>query len=199
MIIQKSLPSKLKASLDFPKQVIALFPVSWKGEKTLTLVADTPDASLDVFLFFQPRGADVFSINKRTEQKAPRTRIRVYARSLMGGSSRFSFSAICFVASHAQGSEVFFSHHALLLSPKATVRTTPALEICTDDVRAAHAASVGSFDEMVIWYLTSRGLSEKKANALVIEGFLAQDLSFLSHAPSRLSLERHLNRIPSLV
>ena len=42
-----------------------------------------------------------------------------------------------------------------------------------DDVTAGHAASVGRVDPLQLYYLMSRGISQKEAERLVIHGFLS--------------------------
>ncbi|WP_342488606.1 Fe-S cluster assembly protein SufD [Cytobacillus sp. FSL W7-1323] len=61
----------------------------------------------------------------------------------------------------------------LMLSEKARGDANPILLIDEDDVTAGHAASVGRVDPLQLYYLMSRGISQKEAERLVIHGFLA--------------------------
>ncbi|SEB07829.1 Fe-S cluster assembly protein SufD [Thalassobacillus cyri] len=61
----------------------------------------------------------------------------------------------------------------LMLSKDARGDANPILLIDEDDVTAGHAASVGRVDPMQLFYLMSRGMSQKEAERLVIHGFLA--------------------------
>jgi Fe-S cluster assembly protein SufD len=58
------------------------------------------------------------------------------------------------------------------LSRKAEVDAKPELEIYADDVVCAHGATVGELDATQLFYLTSRGIPEAKARAMLIEAFL---------------------------
>ena len=60
---------------------------------------------------------------------------------------------------------------ALLLSRKAEVDAKPELEIYADDVVCAHGATVGELDATQLFYLTSRGIPEAQARAMLIEAF----------------------------
>ena len=60
-----------------------------------------------------------------------------------------------------------------MLSEKARGDANPILLIDEDDVTAGHAASVGRVDPMQLYYLMSRGISQREAERLVIHGFLA--------------------------
>ena len=41
-----------------------------------------------------------------------------------------------------------------------------------NDVEASHAATVGQMDEMQLYYMQSRGLSEMESMALLMSGYL---------------------------
>jgi Fe-S cluster assembly protein SufD len=76
------------------------------------------------------------------------------------------------VAEDAQKTDGQQMSRALLLSRKAEVDAKPELEIYADDVVCAHGATVGELDATQLFYLTSRGIPEAKARAMLIEAFL---------------------------
>ena len=47
----------------------------------------------------------------------------------------------------------------------------PQLEIWADDVKCAHGSAVGPLDENQIFYLQTRGLSEKDAKKMLLFSF----------------------------
>ena len=59
----------------------------------------------------------------------------------------------------------------LILSPKAHADSIPGLEILTDDVKCSHGATVGQIDQEQVFYLLSRGIPQRKAERLIVEGF----------------------------
>ena len=61
----------------------------------------------------------------------------------------------------------------LMLSGNARGDANPILLIDEDDVTAGHAASVGRIDDMQLYYLQSRGITQQEAERLIIHGFLA--------------------------
>lgn len=69
-------------------------------------------------------------------------------------------------SSRSKGSQ---EEDVLLLSPKVKTDSIPMLLCEEDDVEGAHAATVGQIDEAKLFYLMSRGFSEKEAEKLVIE------------------------------
>ncbi len=60
----------------------------------------------------------------------------------------------------------------LMLFEHARGDANPILLIDEDDVQAGHAASVGRVDPDQLYYLMSRGISQREAERLVIHGFL---------------------------
>lgn len=58
----------------------------------------------------------------------------------------------------------------LVLGEQAKAVARPLLYIKENDVQAGHAMSVGTFDEDTLFYLLSRGLSEKEAKHYLILG-----------------------------
>ena len=61
---------------------------------------------------------------------------------------------------------------ALLLNKDVEFDAKPELEIYADDVKCSHGSTSGNLDENSIFYLMSRGLSQKQSKQLLIEGFI---------------------------
>jgi Fe-S cluster assembly protein SufD len=67
----------------------------------------------------------------------------------------------------------------LLLSTKARIDTKPELEIIADDVRCAHGATVSQLQEDELFYLRSRGITEREATSLLLRGYCQEVISQL--------------------
>ncbi len=59
----------------------------------------------------------------------------------------------------------------LVLSDDARMDSIPGLEIEADDVMCSHAATFGTLEEHIIFYLMSRGIERPMAELMVIDGF----------------------------
>lgn len=70
-------------------------------------------------------------------------------------------------SSRSKGKE---EEYVMLLSPKVKNKAMPLLLCDEDDVSGEHAAASGRIDENKLFYLMSRGLSEKESKKLIIEG-----------------------------
>ena len=94
-----------------------------------------------------------------------------YYRGVAGGNGRAVFNTAVVVHPGADETEARQSNANILLSARAEVDTKPELEIYADEVVASHGATVGQLDEQAVFYLRSRGLSEKDARQLLTTAF----------------------------
>jgi Fe-S cluster assembly protein SufD len=90
---------------------------------------------------------------------------------VLGGRSRGVFNGRALIKPGADGSSVRQSNANLLLSDLAEMNTKPELEIYADEVEASHGATVGQLDEIAVFYLRSRGLSEDAARRILTGAF----------------------------
>ncbi len=82
-------------------------------------------------------------------------------KCVINGKAHSVFNGKIFVRKDAQRIDSFQENRNLLLSRKGLVNTKPQLEIFADDVVCTHGATVGQLEEDEVFYLKSRGLSEK--------------------------------------
>lgn len=73
------------------------------------------------------------------------------------------------VEKSAKYSKVFQNSQSILLEKYARVHAIPRLKIFIDELEARHGATTGSIDEDELFYLKSRGISEKKAKKIILE------------------------------
>lgn len=71
----------------------------------------------------------------------------------------------------AQKIDAFQQNNNILISDKATINAKPQLEIFADDVKCSHGCTIGQLDEDALFYLRSRGIGLKEANALLMYAF----------------------------
>jgi len=98
---------------------------------------------------------------------------QISQRGVLSGRTTAIFNAIGKIEDGATRANAEQESRLLMLSADARGDANPILLIDEDDVTAGHAASVGRIDEMQLYYLQSRGISQEEAERLVIHGFLA--------------------------
>ncbi len=92
-------------------------------------------------------------------------------KGVMDDNSKGIFNGKIFVRPHAQKTNAFQSNRNILVSDTATINTKPQLEIWADDVKCSHGCTSGQLDEEALFYLRSRGISEKSAKAMLLYAF----------------------------
>ena len=83
------------------------------------------------------------------------------------------------VKNTAQKTDAYQLSRALILDDRAEFNAKPELEIYADDVKCSHGSTSGSIDLDSIYYLKSRGIPEKEAYQMLINGFLCEVLEKL--------------------
>jgi Fe-S cluster assembly protein SufD len=84
------------------------------------------------------------------------------------------FNGKIIVRSDAQKTNAFQKNHSLVLSKKAKMNSKPQLEIFADDVKCSHGATIGQLNKEALYYMRSRGLSNKEAVSVLKQAFLTE-------------------------
>ena len=93
-------------------------------------------------------------------------------KNVLNDQSKGVFQGKIFVGQEAQKTDAYQLSRALLLNDNAEFNAKPELEIYADDVKCSHGSTSGSIDLNSIHYLKSRGIPEKEAYKMLINGFL---------------------------
>lgn len=107
---------------------------------------------------------------------------RVMIRGIAKNAADVKVTGTIIIGKKAQGVDDFLEMKLLLLGGESRAWAEPKLEIEANDVKASHAATVGQVDAEQKFYLQSRGLSEKRAEAMLVEGFLSQVIDKINSA-----------------
>lgn len=84
------------------------------------------------------------------------------------------FNGHVMVQRDSQNTNAFQTNKNILLTDEASIDTQPFLEIYADNVKCSHGATVGQLDEDAMFYLRSRGISERNARMLLMYAFAAE-------------------------
>ena len=108
------------------------------------------------------------------DHAVPHGASREIFRAVVDDRGHSVFQGRIIVRPHAQKTDAKMMTRALLLSDEAEADNKPELEIFADDVTCGHGATTGALDESLLFYLRARGLSEKEAQALLIQAFVGE-------------------------
>ncbi len=92
-------------------------------------------------------------------------------KGILDENATGAFNGKIYVSKDAQKTLAYQKNSNLLLSPAARMNSKPHLEIYADDVKCSHGATIGSIDAEAMFYLRSRGITEKEARQLLMYAF----------------------------
>lgn len=92
-------------------------------------------------------------------------------KAILSGNSAGVFNGKIMVEKIAQKTNAYQQNDTILLSEKATMNTKPQLEIFADDVKCSHGCTIGELNKEALFYLKTRGMAQKKAEALLTLAF----------------------------
>jgi Fe-S cluster assembly protein SufD len=101
-------------------------------------------------------------------------------KGILDDKATASFNGKIYVSPDAQKTEAFQRNNNILLSDDAKIYTKPHLEIYADDVKCSHGATVGQLDNEALFYIKTRGISEKEAKYLLMYAFANEIISKIS-------------------
>ena len=103
---------------------------------------------------------------------APHTTGQITSKSISKDGGRSSYRGLVRVERGARHAKCNVVCDALILDPRSRSDTYPYIEVAEQDVTIGHEASVSRIGEEQLFYLTSRGLTESEASAMIVNGFI---------------------------
>jgi Fe-S cluster assembly protein SufB len=103
---------------------------------------------------------------------APDTSSVITSKSISRGGGRATYRGLLKVAEGSHRAKSSVVCDALILDEDSRSDTYPYINIGENDVTIGHEATVSKIGEEQLFYLTSRGLSETEAAALIVAGFV---------------------------
>jgi len=103
---------------------------------------------------------------------APYTTSSIISKSISKGNGRSTYRGLCKVHKGAHHARSNVECDALLINDTSRTDTYPYIEIEENDANVGHEASVSKIGEEQLFYLTSRGISEEEAMAMIVRGFI---------------------------
>jgi len=140
-----------------------------KNFSELDLAGEGANGRMSGFYFTD--GSQHLDHDTQQNHFAPHTTSDLLFKGALKGKSRSVWQGMIYVAPGAQKTDGYQANRNLVLSPDARADSIPGLEILADDVRCTHGATVGKMEQEPLFYLKSRGIPEKDAELLMVEGF----------------------------
>lgn len=113
-------------------------------------------------------------------------------KGILTDKAKGVFNGKIMVRPDAQKTNAFQKNHSLVLSKTASMNSKPQLEIFADDVKCSHGATIGQLNKEALYYMRSRGLSEKEAISVLKQAFLTEITDLIKIDPVREKVEQML-------
>jgi Fe-S cluster assembly protein SufD len=149
-------------------------------------------AECGLYGLFVGRGTQHLDQRTTIDHARPRCVSRQLYKGILDDAARGVFHGTVVVRQDAQKTDAVQTNKNLLLSNRALVNSTPALEILADDVKCKHGSTTGQLDAAALFYLRSRGIGEEAARALLTWAFAADVAERIPAAAVRSEVEREL-------
>lgn len=128
--------------------------------------------NIDIFGLYVGKNNDKFEINTRQNHAEPNSKSNLLIKGVFYDESKFLYKGLVRIEKKAQKSHAYQKNQNLLMSSNTFVDSKPYLEILANDVFCTHGSTTGKLNKEEILYLNSRGINTKKAEKLLVNGFI---------------------------
>ncbi len=150
------------------------------------------DAVSDIKVLYFADNADGLKVRVRNDFHKRDSSGNITVKGVVANKAKVEIFGEIGIAQTAGGTDSSLDQHALICGKGSRVRQLPILEINTNDVKAAHGATVSKVQDADLFYFLSRGISKDIAFMLSVNGFLASLLGdiedFGEHYDSMIAL-----------
>lgn len=167
------------------------------------VVFSAPGGDAELLGVYFADAGQYFENRLLVDHSVPNCRSRVFYKGALQGQTaesavegrRSPEARTCWVGDvlirkNATNTDTYETNNNLILSDGARADAIPNLEIQTGEiVGAGHAATVGRFDDLEVFYLMSRGIPAAEARRLIIRGFFSEVISRIPVESLREDLE----------
>ena len=145
------------------------------------IILDLREPKIDIEIFedteiygiFVGHGEDLSNSELTVIHNKPHLKSLTVVKAVVFDNSKFDMIGNLVINKGAKFTDAYLRLDALIMSTDASARVIPSLEITENDVKGGHGATVGQVNQEQLFYLQSRGLDKKKAENLLVDGFLA--------------------------
>jgi Fe-S cluster assembly protein SufD len=151
----------------------------------LNVVLEAEHSEAHLYGLYFPRGETHIDNHTIVDNVKPNCFSNEFYKGVLSDKATGVFNGKIYVRQPAQKTNAYQSNKNILLSNEASINSKPQLEIFADDVKCSHGCTVGQLDEEALFYLRSRGISEKTAKSLLVHAFADDILEHIKPEPIR--------------
>jgi len=118
-------------------------------------------------------GSQTIDISSAQMHQKSHTTSDFILKGIVHDKAHAVYRGTIFIDKQAHRTNASQENKNILLSDFARAHSIPSLEVLNHDVQCSHGSAVGQFDKEQLFYAQARGLEEKVAKKLLLEGFLS--------------------------
>ncbi len=103
---------------------------------------------------------------------APHTSANINTRTISKAGGQATYRSAVKVTPNADHATCSVNCESLMLDDISRSDTLPVMDIQGDEADIGHEAKIGRISDEAVFYLTSRGISEEEARAMIVRGFV---------------------------
>ena len=103
---------------------------------------------------------------------APHTSANINTRTISKDGGKATYRSAVKVTKNAPYAQCSVNCESLMLDNASRSDTLPTMDVEGDEANIGHEAKIGRISDEAIFYLTSRGIEEKEARAMIVRGFV---------------------------
>ncbi len=163
---------KIGKNSDVKMSFAVLAGKSFKTKINVDFNGENSSLSLPVILM--PSKDESFDFQTIVNHNVGCCNSKQIVRSVVADNGVSDFYGLVKVAQNAQKTETEQVNNNILLSDESRALSKPQLEIYADDVKCSHGSTTGMLDKEALFYMRSRGISEKTAQNLLLDAFVGE-------------------------
>ncbi|MFB6113035.1 MAG: Fe-S cluster assembly protein SufD [Halodesulfurarchaeum sp.] len=130
-----------------------------------------------------------FDLDSKVWHRGEHTNADLVTRGVIDDSARSVYEGVQDVGREAWDTNSYQRENTLMLSDDSEADASPKLIINNHDTEASHSATVGQVDREDLFYMITRGLSEDRAEDMLVQGFFVPVLEEIAVEELRQELE----------
>ncbi len=159
----------------------------------LNVVLDAEHCESHLYGLYFQNGQSHIDNHTLVDNVKPNCFSNEFYKGIIDDNATAVFNGKIYVQPDAQKTNAYQSNKNVLLSDTASVNAKPQLEIFADDVKCSHGCTVGQLNEEGLFYLQSRGITEKNARSLLLQAFAVDILEHIKPV----AIREYVNRLIS--
>lgn len=134
----------------------------------------SPGVNLEIYGLYVGKGDDHFQLKTFQNHHIGKSRSNLLVKGVFFDQAKFFYEGLIRIEKEAQKSYAYQKNQNLVLSDDVFISSQPKLEILANDVFCTHGSTTGRLNKDQIYYLKTRGLTEKQGENLLIKGFIRE-------------------------